>query len=115
MTSLFTPVSPRRRPALSLVAAALALLLTSCSGATAEPAESFRSFDEVQTEAEGQTVDLWMYGGDEQGNAYVDRVLAPAAKEQGVTLRRVPITDTQDAVNRVLSERQAGRDDGSVD
>lgn len=105
----------RRRPALPAAAAALTLLITSCSGATAGAAETFGSFDEVQAEAEGQTVDLWMYGGDEQGNAYVDEVLAPAAMEQGVTLRRVPITDTQDAVNRVLSERQAGRDDGSVD
>ena len=105
----------RRRPALPAAAAVLTLLLTSCSGATDGAAESFGSFGEVQAEAEGQTVDLWMYGGDEQGNAYVDEVLAPAAKEQGVTLRRVPITDTQDAVNRVLSERQAGRDDGSVD
>ncbi|WP_216699824.1 hypothetical protein [Arthrobacter sp. H5] len=79
----------RRRSALSAAAAVLALLLTSCSGATVEPAESFGSFGEVQAEAEGQTVDLWMYGGDEQGNAYVDEVLAPAAKEQGVTLRRL--------------------------
>jgi putative spermidine/putrescine transport system substrate-binding protein len=56
-----------------------------------------------------------MYGGDEQGNAYVDDVLAPAAAEQGVTLRRVPVADTGDAVNRILSERQAGVTDGEVD
>ncbi|GAA1348416.1 ABC transporter substrate-binding protein [Arthrobacter roseus] len=115
MTCPFALARRRRGSVLPAAAAVLALLLTSCSGATAGAAESFGSFDEVQAEAEGQTVDLWMYGGDEQGNAYVDEVLVPAAMEQGVTLRRVPITDTQDAVNRVLSERQAGRDDGSVD
>ena len=56
-----------------------------------------------------------MYGGDEQGNAYVDDVLAPAAAERGVTLRRVPVADTGDAVNRVLCERQADVTDGEVD
>lgn len=57
-----------------------------------------------------------MWGGDQQGNAYVDDVLAPAAADLGVRLRRVPVADTQDALNRVLSELQAGEtDDGSVD
>ena len=66
--------------------------------------------------ADGQTVQLWMYGGDDQGNAYIDDILAPAVAKEGVTLERVPVTDTADALNRVLSELQAGRDDdGTVD
>ena len=95
---------------------ALALLTSACAApdSTAAQAEE-RSFSEIQDEARGQTVSLWMYGGDEQGNAYVDDVLAPAAAEQGVTLRRVPIADTGDAVNRILSERRAGVTDGEVD
>lgn len=57
-----------------------------------------------------------MWGGDEKGNAYVDKVLAPAAAKLGVTVRRVPVADTADAVNRIVSERQAGRThDGAVD
>jgi putative spermidine/putrescine transport system substrate-binding protein len=56
-----------------------------------------------------------MWGGDPQGNAYVDDVLVPAAKEAGVTLRRVPVADTKEALNQVIAERQAGRTDGSVD
>jgi putative spermidine/putrescine transport system substrate-binding protein len=56
-----------------------------------------------------------MWGGDSQGNAYVDDVLAPAAKKAGVTLRRVPVVDTKEALNQVIAERQAGRTDGSVD
>ncbi len=114
---------PRRRP-LPLTAALLGsvLVVSSCAGAPepgagggAAPTAPDRPWDEVLAEADGQTVDLWMYGGDQQGNAYVDDVLAPAAAERGVTLRRVPVTDTADAVNRVLSELQAGTDDGSVD
>lgn len=91
------------------------LVLSSCGNTAAAPAGELTDFDDVLETAEGQTVDLWMYGGDEQGNAYVDGTLAPAAEELGITLRRVPVADTADAMNRVLSELQAGRDDGSVD
>ncbi len=102
-------------PMTAAVTAVAGLALSSCAAPSPETPSAFASFDDVRAEADGQTVDLWMYGGDEQGNAYVDDVLAPAAAAEGVTLRRVPITDTADAVNRVLSERQAGRSDGSVD
>lgn len=107
-----------RRPRIALTWLAVAgLTLTACSsGGDPEPAgSSDRSWDQIVSAAKGQTVDLWMWGGDENGNAYVDDVLAPAAKELGVTLRRVPIADTREALNRVLSEKQAGRTDGDVD
>lgn len=98
------------------------LLASACSAAAGSPAGSSgapgapeRSWDQVVEEAQGQTVSLWMWGGDTQGNAYVDDVLAPAAEELGVTLTRVPITDTKDAINRILAEKQAGRTDGSID
>lgn len=94
----------------------LLFALTACAAPSAPAAVLPASWQEVVDEAEGQTVNLWMYGGDEQGNAYVDEVLAPAVAEAGVTLRRVPVTDTGDALNRVLTELQAGRsNDGSVD
>lgn len=96
---------------LGLVAA-----LAACSAeAGASSAQDYESWDEVVAAAEGQTVKLWMYGGDEQGNAYVNDVLVPAAAEQGVTLEQVPIADTPDALNRILSEVQAGETDGEVD
>ncbi|MDK3255347.1 hypothetical protein [Blastococcus capsensis] len=92
---------------------ALALTLTACSAPAGDPAVApDRDWDDVLADADGQTVRLWMYGGDDKGNAYVDDVLAPAAAELGVTLERVPIADTGDAVNRVLSERQADVTDG---
>ncbi len=74
-----------------------------------------RSWAQISDAARGQVVDLWMYGGDQQGNAYVDDVLAPAVAKLGVTLRRVPIADTKDAMIRILAERQAGSEDGDVD
>jgi putative spermidine/putrescine transport system substrate-binding protein len=100
----------------STAAGAALLALAGCAAPAAEaPQAADRPWDEVLAEADGQTVDLWMYGGEEAGNAYVDDVLAPAAAELGVTLRRVPVADTGDALNRVLSERQAGVTDGEVD
>jgi len=101
-------------PAAALVAS---FALAAC-GAPEAPAGSStesRSWPQITAAAEGQSVDLWMYGGDQQGNAYVDEVLTPAAAELGVTLRRVPVADTKDAMTRILAERQAGATDGAVD
>ena len=67
-------------------------------------------------EARGQSVNWWMYGGDDRVNAYVKRYLAPAAQRRGVRLRQVPVTDTADAVGRVVAQRRAGSTaGGSVD
>lgn len=107
-------------PARAGLAASLTLglvaALAACSAeAGASSEQSYETWDEVVAAAEGQTVKLWMYGGDEQGNAYVNDVLVLAAAEQGVTLEQVPIADTPDALNRILSEVQAGETDGEVD
>ena len=96
----------------------LSLVLVACSAPTAltsDASAGTKPWDQVVAAAEGTTVSLWMWGGDPQGNSYVDDVLRPAAADLGITLRRVPVADTRDALNRVLSERQAGRTDGSVD
>ncbi len=99
------------------IGAAVVLTLTACAAPTPDAAtSSFTTWDDVVDSAAGETVKLWMYGGDVQGNAYVDDVLIPAVAAEGVTLTRVPVTDTADALNRVLSELQAGRTtDGTVD
>ncbi|MEV0946893.1 ABC transporter substrate-binding protein [Rhodococcus sp. NPDC049939] len=107
-----------RFAARALIASGLSVgvLLAACSapGSEAPVAENL-PWSEIEEQAEGQTVSLWMYGGDEQGNTYVDEYLIPAAQAAGVTLRRVPVASTSDAVNRILSERQAGVTDGDVD
>ncbi|WP_149361912.1 ABC transporter substrate-binding protein [Lolliginicoccus suaedae] len=101
---------------LAATATAGAVMLSACAAPSSDaPTPTEGSWDEVVESAQGQTVSLWMWGGDEQGNRYVDEILAPAVAEQGVTLRRVPVSDTGDAVNRVLAERQAGITDGEID
>ncbi len=114
----------RGRVAVVVAVAAAALGLTACAGADVgsprdrggDAGQSADNWAATVAQSSGQVVNLWMYGGDQQGNAYVDDILAPAAAELGVELNRVPVADTADALNRVLSELQAGRtDDGSVD
>ncbi len=106
------------RTALAVLAATLAVALAAgCDGDAAAdrtvaglPAE----WSEVAATADGQTVRWWMYGGDARINAYVRDVVVPAARARGVTLEQVPVDDTAEAVQRVLAEREAGRDTGGA-
>lgn len=74
------------------------------------------AWDDVLAEADGQTVDWFMWGGDDRLNAYVNEYVAVEAAKYGVTLNQVKITETPEAVNKILGEKQAGNvDNGSVD
>jgi putative thiamine transport system substrate-binding protein len=66
--------------------------------------------------ARGQTVYWNAWGGDERTNAFIAWVGDEAAARHGVRIEHVRLSDTAEAVTRVLSERAAGRDTGgSVD
>jgi putative spermidine/putrescine transport system substrate-binding protein len=109
-------VSRRRPPRTRL--AALLLVLVALTAACVEPTTADATpsdWDAVQAEARNQTVRWWMFSGDERANRFVDEHVAPAAEARGVTVQRVPVGDTVDAVQRVLAEVDAGRDEGSVD
>jgi putative spermidine/putrescine transport system substrate-binding protein len=111
-----TPRRPRRAVAVTALVLALALLLAACgsptapAGGRAVPA----NWDAIQAGARGQTVRWWLYGGDQRINAYIDRQVTPAAARQGITLQRVPVADTADAVQRVLADRRAGKTTGGA-
>ncbi len=113
--------SPRRPARARAALVGLAVLTAAALAACAAPDvatradDTERPWDQIVADAQGETVDLWMYGGDDRGNAYVDDVLAPAAADLGVTLRRVPVADTREALRRMLAERAAGTTDGAVD
>ena len=115
----------RRRQLLSVpiavravgVLAGLSLGLAACS--TDEPVAAPAPADDweaVLAQADGQSVNWYMYGGDDTLNEFVDSEVAPRLSALGVRLNQVRITDTADAVNKVLGEQQAGRTSGgSVD
>ena len=98
------------------VAATAALAIS--ASATAQDLPGFTSWDEVVEQARGETVYWYMWGGSDAINAFVDEFYGiPLQEEYGITLERVPVADTVDVVNQVISEQQAGAigDRGTVD
>lgn len=110
-----------------------ALLLAACGGtsaptatdsATANPAAvsaaetdlDVSDWDAVLEAARGQAINWYLWGGSESINRFVDQFYGERlAEDYGITLNRVPVADTVDAVNQVLSEQQAGTDPGAID
>nr|WP_254702376.1 MULTISPECIES: ABC transporter substrate-binding protein [unclassified Roseivivax] len=73
-------------------------------------------WEAVTAAAEGQTVYWHAWGGSTATNDFIAWIGDKVAEEHGVTLEHVKLSDTGDAVTRVLSEKQAGADeDGAVD
>ena len=90
----------------------LAALLPSVALAETDPAD----WDAVTLAAKGQTVYWNAWGGSTTTNDFIAWVGARVSEDYGVTLEHVKLTDTADAVTRVLSEKQAGEDDdGAID
>lgn len=82
------------------------------------PPPGFDSWEDVVEQAEGSTVNWYMWGGSDNINGFVDEFYGEVLEEEyGITLNRVPLADTVDAVNQVLSEAEAGveGDDGTID
>ncbi len=78
----------------------------------------FDSWDDVVAAADGMTVNWYMWGGSDSINGFVDETYGvPLMEEYNITLNRVPLADTVDAVNQVLSEAEAGieGDGGTID
>jgi putative spermidine/putrescine transport system substrate-binding protein len=76
----------------------------------------YETWAEVLAAAEGTTVNWFMWGGDDKLNTDVDTDIGARVQElYGITLNRVPLTDTADAVNKVLDEAAAGLDTGTID
>ncbi len=103
---------------LRIVFAAVGVLLTmALVGSLAGTARAQApAWDQALARARGQTVFWNAWGGDERINAYIAWVGRRVAEDHGVTLRHVKLSDTADAVARVLAEKAAGRGQGgSVD
>ena len=101
---------------------ALALTLAACSSETgnggASESEDLLTSDwqEVVDAADGQEVNMYMWGGSENINRYLDEWVAPRLKEDyDVDLNRVPMNDSQDIINQLLDEKTAGKTSGSMD
>ncbi|MCA9970990.1 MAG: ABC transporter substrate-binding protein [Anaerolineales bacterium] len=90
---------------------------TASSAAAAPPGYDGQSWADVLAEARGQTVNFYMWGGSDLINTWIVGTVAPRVAElYGVTLNMVPVGDATEYINKVLGEKEAGRDaDGTVD
>lgn len=110
------PASAAPTAAPSVASSAPSASAAESAAASAAPSASSAKWDQVLAAAKGQTVNWYMWGGDANINNFVTGYVASEAQKLGVTLKQVQITDTANAVNKVLGEKQAGNDtNGSVD
>jgi len=86
--------------------------LISPMAALADPPPA--DWDAVLAEAKGETVYWNAWGGSTTTNDFLAWVGERVSEDYGVTLEHVKLTDTADAVTRVLSEKQAGQNDDSA-
>lgn len=92
-----------------LAAAALAAALAMPALADPDPTD----WDAVTAEAQGQTVYWNAWGGSDTTNDFIAWIGEQAA-EQGVTVELVKLSDTAEAVSRVVAEKTAGKDEGGA-
>jgi putative spermidine/putrescine transport system substrate-binding protein len=91
----------------------IAALIFSLPTAAAEVLE--KNWDEIVNEAEGKTVNFYMFGGDRRTNNWVDTFVADNLKEEyNIHVHRVPM-GPDDYLNKLLGEKQIGRKTGSID
>ena len=71
------------------------------------------SWQEILAEAKGQTVNWYMWGGSAKINSFISGWVATEAKKRyGITVNRVALEGTVEAVNKVLGEKEAGVNSG---
>ena len=86
-------------------------------GAPFPPGEENKSWAELVADARGQTVNFYMWGGSDVINGWVTGYVAQNLQERyGIVLNMTPVSDAPEYINKILGEKQAGRDtDGTVD
>ncbi|MEO1273913.1 MAG: ABC transporter substrate-binding protein, partial [Pseudomonadota bacterium] len=90
------------------ILATLAALVAAPFVAQAEPVPNPADWPSVLAEAQGQTVYWHAWGGDQRINAFIDWAGDEAEARYGVEVVHVKLSDTAEAVSRVLAEKAAG-------
>jgi putative spermidine/putrescine transport system substrate-binding protein len=123
MTQFFPNPLPRRRFLILSTGACLTTLVSNCAQTSQDNFETTAfdpktaTWDEVLSFSKGTTVNWAMWGGSDNINKFIDGWVSDRLKQDySVTLNRVPLNDTVEAVNKVLGEVQAGQTKGgSID
>jgi putative thiamine transport system substrate-binding protein len=96
------------------LAAAAALVAAVSAAPVAAQSADPADWNAVTQAARGQTVYWNAWGGSTTTNDFITWIGEQAATQYGVTLEHVKLSDTADAVSRVLAEKQAGKDAGGA-
>ena len=103
---------------------AYAIALSACMSISASTAstnplttdETLSEWQQVQKSGENQDVYFHAWGGDPQINAYIQWAAQALDDAYNINLVHVKLSDTSEAVSRVLAEKSANNDtQGSVD
>ena len=86
------------------------LLLAAALVLAATAAQADAAWDAVLARAKGETVYWNAWGGDERTNAFIAWVGDQLHARYGVDVKQVKLTDTGEAVARIVAEKGAGRD-----
>lgn len=63
-----------------------------------------------------KNANIYMWGGSKEINIFMDDVVIPKIlKNQNISLKRVPIVDIKDVINKLIIEKQANKKNGTVD
>ncbi|WP_147802622.1 ABC transporter substrate-binding protein [Alkalicoccus halolimnae] len=97
----------------------LGVLLTACSGGEEQESDAAtmqdKEWEEIVQEAEGAEIGVYMWGGDEGVNEYMDDFVAPALQEEyGISFTRYPM-DATEFLSRLMNEREADQQEGAAD
>lgn len=96
------------------MATALGATAVSPAPALADPAPDIGNWDAVLEQARGQTVYWHAWGGEQRINDYIAWAGKQVSDRYDVSVVHVKLTDTADAVSKVVSEKAAGIDDGAA-
>lgn len=96
----------------------LLLVLIGCNNDKKEEKKDVFSmnWEEILKESNGGTVSLTMWGGSKSVNQYYDEFIIPNMKEKyNITVKRIPVTDIRQPLNKLVVEKEAGKKNGSTD
>ncbi len=110
-----------RYSAYAIALSVCAVISSSISASTALPTtgdlnQTLSSWQQIEAQGKNQDIYFYAWGGDPQINAYLQWAAEEVDDKYNINLVHVKLSDTSEAVSRVLAEKSANNnDEGSVD
>ncbi|CDT61615.1 putative ABC-type uncharacterized transport system, periplasmic component [Vibrio coralliirubri] len=115
---MLLPVHYQMEKFMNKIVSTLGIMATVAYSATiyADEATSTNTWNQIEQQAEGETVYFHAWGGSQEINRYLQWAGKKLQSDYGVTLKHVKVTDIAETTTRLLAEKAAGKNsEGSVD